>query len=232
MIRFQLTFSTQDNLNFIINGGDRVGDNLFHSFREFSILEGGSASFDNAADIQNIVGRVTGNNASNIDGGIRAQGNANLFLINPNGIIFGTEASLRIGGSFIASTADSIQFVDGVSFSATDSQSQPQLTLSLPFGLQFGGATTNIINQGRLEVNPGNTLALVGSDIFIQGGRVVSCFQRIIYGLRRRIISHPFGINVLSEYRRPSHYIAQQRVLMVLSLGLEFQLIRPKMGMF
>ena len=62
--------------------------------------------------------------------------------------------------------------------------------------------------------------------------RVVSCFQRIIYGLRRRIISHPFGINVLSEYRRPSHYIAQQRVLMVLSLGLEFQLIRPKMGMF
>ena len=63
-------------------------------------------------------------------------------------------------------------------------------------------------------------------------GRVVSCFQRIIYGLRRRIISHPFGINVLSEYRRPSHYIAQQRVLMVLSLGLEFQLIRPKMGMF
>ena len=71
-----------------------------------------------------------------------------------------------------------------------------------------------------------------GSWLGIIPRRVVSCFQRIIYGLRRRIISHPFGINVLSEYRRPSHYIAQQRVLMVLSLGLEFQLIRPKMGMF
>ena len=180
--------STQDNLNFIINSGDRVGDNLFHSFDQFSILEGGSASFNNAVDIANIISRVTGGDVSEIDGEISAQGDANLFLINPNGIVFGPEASLSIGGSFIASTAESIQFVDGVSFSATDSPSQPQLTVSIPFGLQFGGTAASIVNQGRLEVEPGNTLALVGGDIFVQDqgaliaeGRVVSCFQRIIY---------------------------------------------------
>ena len=98
----------------LIDGGAIRGSNLFHSFREFNSGEGLGAYFTNPAGITNILSRVTGNDPSNILGRLGVLGgNANLFLINPNGIIFGPNASLDIGGSFVGSTASSINFADG-----------------------------------------------------------------------------------------------------------------------
>jgi filamentous hemagglutinin family protein len=166
---------TPDGNTNIIEGGTQAGSNLFHSFEEFSVPNGTTAYFNNAADLQNIISRVTGKSISNIDGLIRANGTANLFLINPNGIVFGRNASLNIGGSFIATTANSIKFADGAEFSATAPQTNSLLTISVPLGLQFGSAPENIVNQSQasdrtgepvgLQVNSGKTLALVGTDI-------------------------------------------------------------------
>ncbi len=184
--------NTSDSLNFTITGGRQAGGNLFHSFSQFSVPTDGSAIFDNALGVQNIFSRVTGSSISNIDGLIRAHGNASLFLINPNGIIFGPNAQLNIGGSFIATTANQIDFADGTSFSTTDLQAQPLLSVSIPTGLQFRETSKPIVNQSRvvdssglffgLEVQPGKTLALVGGDIFLDGGGLVAPDGRIELG--------------------------------------------------
>ncbi len=165
---------------FLINGGATRGSNLFHSFSEFSVPSNGLAYFNNLTPIQNIITRVTGGSVSNIDGVIRANGTANLFFLNPKGIIFRPNAQLQIGGSFLASTANSLNFADGTKFSATASQTTPLLTVSVPVGLQYGNNVGNIQIQGsELRVNNGQTLALVGGNVQINnafldapGGRI------------------------------------------------------------
>ena len=172
----------------LIQGGTRVGGNLFHSFQDFSIPTGSEAFFNNASDIQNIFSRVTGGNISNIDGTLRSQGTANLFLFNPNGIIFGANAQLNLGGSFIASTANSVKFSDGSEFSAANPQAPPLLTINVPIGLQFGSNPGKIVNQSQgsssagLQVLPGQTLGLVGGDLSLKGGNLTSFQGRIELG--------------------------------------------------
>jgi filamentous hemagglutinin family protein len=174
-----------------IEDGTQLGTTLFHSFKDFSIPTGSTAYFNNTPNIQNIFSRVTGKSISNIDGLIRANGTANLFLINPNGIIFGKNARLDIGGSFLASTADSIKFDNDIEFSAKNPQSSPLLKVNIARGLEFGINPGAIKVQGAghtiqgfdfnfpfdasrfangLQVNPGKTLALLGGDVSIEGG--------------------------------------------------------------
>ncbi|MDJ0743138.1 MAG: filamentous hemagglutinin N-terminal domain-containing protein, partial [Xenococcaceae cyanobacterium MO_167.B27] len=162
--------------------GHRVGYNLFHSFREFSVINGTEAFFNNGSDIVNIFSRVTGGDVSRIDGLIRANGKANLYLINPAGIIFGENASLNIGGSFLGSTANSIVFPEG-EFLATDGDHPPILTINMPIGLTFGNNPGEIaVNASNLQVNNGEAFVLLGGNVSIAGAEITAPGARIELG--------------------------------------------------
>ncbi|MGK7888087.1 MAG: filamentous hemagglutinin N-terminal domain-containing protein, partial [Leptolyngbyaceae cyanobacterium] len=158
-----------------IDGGAIRGSALFHSFEEFNVETGRAAYFANPAGIEAILGRVTGQNHSDISGRLGVLGNANLFLLNPNGIVFGPDASLDIRGSFAATTADTFTFADGQFFSAVDPEAPPLLTMNLTTpGLQYGaGQSGSIINAADLAVNAGETLTLTGETV-VNTGRLTA----------------------------------------------------------
>jgi filamentous hemagglutinin family protein len=185
------------NPNFQIDGGATRGGNLFHSFSDFSIPTGGSAFFNNAADVQNILTRVTGGSISNIDGLIRANGTANLFLLNPNGIIFGQNASLNIGGSFVATTANALGFGNLGFFSASNPEAPSALLTINPSALFFNqiaaapiqnnstapaGTTLAGADALGLRVPDGRSLLLVGGNISMDGGRLNAFGGRVELG--------------------------------------------------
>lgn len=179
----------------LIEGGASQGVNLFHSFEEFNIGEGNRVYFNNPSRIERIFSRVTGHHQSVILGTLGVLGNADLFLLNPNGIIFGQNSALDLKGSFFATTASSVVFEDGTEFSAVNPSPEALLTVSIPIGLQFRETPGAIVNQsqttfeiprgidfGGLKVQPNKTLALVGGDITLQGGFLTANGGRIEVG--------------------------------------------------
>ena len=149
-----------------IDGGAVRGVNLFHSFGEFNVNELQRVYFANPEGIENILGRVTGSNRSDIFGTLGVDGGANLFLINPNGIVFGPNAQLDIRGSFVAGTADRFTFPNGSEFRATNPNAPPLVTVNIPIGLQYGSEPpAALVSEADLEV---------GRDLALSGGSVTS----------------------------------------------------------
>lgn len=189
---------TDNGLNSFIEAGTTVNNtNLFHSFSSFNIPNGGAAVFINDPNIVNIFARVSGGTPSDIQGLISAQGTANLFLMNPNGVIFGKNARLNIGGSFVATTANAIQFPGGAEFSLTSPVAPENTLLSVnPTAFLFNQianqGTNSIENQGRLFTVPGKSLILLGGrvaptlestgQIFMDGGIVQAFGGRVEIG--------------------------------------------------
>jgi len=164
----RVTFINERNQR--IDGGAIRGSSLFHSFQDFGVPEGSGVYFSNPEPIENIFSRVTGNAPSNIYGTLGVLGDANLFLLNPNGILFGPNARLDVEGSFVASTANRLVLPNGSQFSATNPEAPSLLEVNVqaPVGLQFEGEQPGlIVNSGNLEV--GQNLTLVGGVVVSTG---------------------------------------------------------------
>lgn len=176
------TVKTQENIT-TIRDGTTAGTNLFHSFEEFSVNTGQTVKFDNALQIENIFSRVTGNERSLIDGIITTNGTASLWLLNPNGIIFGPNARLDIPGTFYGTTANTVHFSDGTNFTI-DETTPPLLTITAPIGLSGASQPIQFIGSGHGIVisNPlfqpilpvvesnGSRISLIAPHFFFDGG--------------------------------------------------------------
>jgi filamentous hemagglutinin family protein len=161
--------------------GQSRGPNLFHSFGQFNLSKGESATFTGPNTITNILSRVTGGYPSSIDGTIRSQiPRANLYLLNPSGVMFGPNASLDVSGSFHVSTADYLRLSDGATFSAHPA-GRTVLSVAPPAAFGFLGPTSAPISiQGSaLQVPAGQTMSVIGGDIEIMGGALVAAGGRI-----------------------------------------------------
>jgi filamentous hemagglutinin family protein len=193
-----------------INGGATRGNNLFHSFSEFNIKDGQRVYFANPSGVFNILTRVTGKDASSIFGTLGVDGNANLFLMNPNGILFGKNASLDVQGSFVGTTANALQFGNQGVFSATNPQAPALLTINpnaLVFSQQQSGAVISNQSQAAagvdssgvsrlgLRVPDGESLLLVGGNVSMDGGRLNALGGRVELGG----LVEPGNINLLSD---------------------------------
>jgi len=159
-------FKITDNL------GQQHGANLFHSFQDFNINTGEIATFSGPDSVENVISRVTGANASFIDGTLASKiPNANLYLLNPRGILFGKEASLDLNGSFHASTADYLQFEDGNRFYATTPEKSLLSVAPLSsFGFLNKPQGNITLKGSHLQVEDEKTLSLIGGDLNLVDG--------------------------------------------------------------
>src|SRR3954468_1099955 len=151
--------------------GTRRGANLFHSFEKFGIATGQTATFTGPEDIRNVISRVTGGEISNIDGTLASTvGQADLYFLNPAGVMFGPNAWLDVPGSFHVSTAHELRFADGASFSALD-KTGSGLTVAPPEAFGFLDRPSGHIgvDRSQLEVPAGKTFSLVGGTLAIAG---------------------------------------------------------------
>lgn len=156
--------------------GSQQGANLFHSFKQFDIPAEQRATFTGPDHIQNVIGRVTGGDSSRIDGTLRSQvGQADVYLINPAGVVMGPNATVDVPASLHVSTADELRFNDGAVYSASD-PGRSTLTMAAPEAFGFLSPQPGAIelNGTRLEVKPGQALSLTAENIGITGSAAQS----------------------------------------------------------
>ena len=154
---------------YTINGGTQVDANLFHSFQQFGLNTREIANFLANPDVANILARVSGGQASVIDGLLQVSGgnHANLFILNPAGVLLGRNAHLNLAGSFSVSTASGLAFGNDV-FNTTGSNDYSALTGN-PTGYVFLGHEGVLLNEADLAVNAGESLTLAGGTVINTG---------------------------------------------------------------
>lgn len=216
------------------NLGATMGNNLFHSFTRFDVATGETAKFEGAANIQNVLARVSGTDASDINGTIdtkTAMPSANFFLLNPNGISFGSQANLNVGGSVLFSTADEIGFADGKTFPAkipvTDDLSSVAANrfgfLNQTAGdITFGGSKLHIrethfpdvpgpapgvVLDPVQQAKPRQNLTAIGGDVSLPAGTEISSTALNLIAVGDRPVTAAAGVRSINL--DPTDYLSK-----------------------
>ena len=202
--------------------GKKAGGNLFHSFSEFSLGQTQSATFSGPVGVKNILARVTGGRASSIDGILRSDiDGANLYFINPAGVLFGANARLEIGGAFTVTTADYVRLSDGGRFDARLPASD--ILTSAPvsaFGFLSASPKAVSFTGSTLEDATGKSLAVIAGDVSLDGAKIV----RTDGSLEIISVRSPGEVRVPADAARPlnaSSFTKLGRVTLRNSASLE-----------
>ena len=155
--------------------GKKGGENLFHSFADFDLVNGQSATFFGPAGVKNILARVTGGNESSIDGILRSDiDGANLYFINPSGVLFGANSKLEITGSFTVTTADYIRFGDGGRFDAHLPANDVLTSAPVSaFGFLSAVPAAVSFNGSKLDDAIGKSLTVIAGDVSLDQAKIV-----------------------------------------------------------
>ena len=204
------TAVTKSGTVYDITGGTRPGNgsNLFHSFGEFGVPTNHVANFlnDSGLATSNILGRVTGGNPSNIFGTLQTTGfgRANLFLMNPAGIVFGPNAVLNVGGSVSFTTADYLRLADGTKFNALPGPQDAAISAApvAAFGFLGSNPAAITVQGGQLSVADGHSISLVGGNITVQGGTLENAT------VQPAQLSAPSGQINLASVASPGEFLA------------------------
>ncbi len=167
---------TGPTYNILETDGTLSGANLFHSFSEFNLLSSGDvAEFSGSSPgIANVLARVTGSDQSVINGTLRCTiANANLFFINPNGVVFNQSAQVDVSGAFVVTTADVIKLADGGRFDVAH-PANDLLTMDAPSAFGFSGPMPAVItvNAATLAVPTGKVLSFIGGQLQAPQGQI------------------------------------------------------------
>jgi len=129
---------------------DQTSSKAILDWQSFSIGAGAAVRFNQPAASSVALNRVLGNDVSAIHGQLSANGQ--VFLVNPNGILFGANARVDVGG-LVASTLNisNADFLNG------------------HYRFERNGASGRIDNQGSLNAGPGGYVALIAPQIANDG---------------------------------------------------------------
>jgi filamentous hemagglutinin family protein len=186
---------TGTNFQITADLGQQFGNNLFHSFEKFNLSANEIATFSGLGSIQNIISRVTGGTVSQLDGTIRSEiPNANLYLINPKGILFGKDAQLDVSGGFYASTADVLRFSDGGEFH-TDLTHSSLLTAAPIHAFGFLTDSPAAISIQNSQFNTPH-LSLIGGNLNLNGANLHSDEIRLASVAQKGFVTDTIDLNL------------------------------------
>ncbi|SFX65350.1 filamentous hemagglutinin N-terminal domain-containing protein [Marinospirillum alkaliphilum] len=146
---------------------DQSSNKMAIDWQRFSIGKGNSVTFNQPGRDAVALNRVIGSDVSSIQGALNANGQ--IFLINPNGVVFSTTAQINVGG-LVASTLN----ISNEDFAAGRYRFE-------------GDSNAAIINQGQIQAGEGGYVALIAARIE-NTGSITASQGDVLLGAGRRVL--------------------------------------------